>query len=353
MAIYLSDMVRRVEPYVPGEQPQDKRYIKLNTNESPYGPSPSVTKLIHEKEYEDLRLYPDPNGVKLKEAIARRNGLTKEEVFLSNGSDEALALCFMTFCDSSMPISFADRTYSFYPVWAKVFGVPANIVKLPDGIHVSVDDYMGGRGPVILCNPNAPTATALPTSEIERLLQDDPDRLIIVDEAYVDFGADSMVPFIHKYENLLVVQTYSKSRCLAGARLGFAMGQKPLIDALERIKNSFNSYTIDRFTLAMGQASMEDEAYFKETTGRVVATRERIAPILKELGFILTDSRSNFFWAKHETISGDYLYKALKDRGVLVRHFSAPELTDYLRITVGCDEEMDELVRNLRELVKA
>ncbi len=351
MSVYLSKRTRGLVPYVPGEQPQDKKYIKLNTNESPYGPSPKVQEVLSAEAAHDLRLYPDPNGRRLKKAIAGRNGLTEDEIFIGNGSDEVLAIAVMTFADQERGVMFAETSYSFYPVWANVFEIPFKKVPLKDGLYIDPKGFEGAKETIVLCNPNAPTSTALKACEIEPLLKEDSERLIIVDEAYVDFGAESMVPFIHRYPNLLVVQTFSKSRSLAGARLGFAMGQKALIDAMKTVKNSFNSYTVNRLTLAMGEAAVLDEAYFQETRQRIMETREKTAASLRALGFEVAESAANFLWVSHPERDGEWLYRTLKDRGILVRHFSAPELTDHLRISIGSEGEMETLVRVIGELV--
>jgi len=351
MSVYLSERMRGLEPYTPGEQPQDKQYIKLNTNESPYGPSPKVKEALAAQSSEDMRLYPDPNGRRLKRAIAKGNGLLEEEIFIGNGSDEVLAFAFMTFADQQHGLAFAETSYSFYPVWANVFEIPFRALPLKDDLYIDPKAFEGRKETIVLCNPNAPTSTALKACEIEPLLREDPERLVIVDEAYVDFGAESMVPYIHTYPNLLVVQTFSKSRSLAGARLGFAMGQKALIDALRTMKNSFNSYTINRLTLAMGEAAMEDEAYFQQTRQRIMDTRAETAAALRQLGFEVAESRTNFLWVRHPERSGEALYRELKERGILVRHFSAPELTEHLRITIGSAEDMKTLVGVIGELV--
>ena len=351
MGVYLSERVRGLEPYTPGEQPQDRRYIKLNTNESPFGPSPKVKAVLEAEDADRLRLYPDPNGRELKQAIAKRNGLSEEEIFIGNGSDEVLALSILTFADQHKGLAFADPSYSFYPVWANLFGIPFKKIELRDNLYIDPADYHGLSETLLICNPNAPTSTAMSASQIESLMKEDPERLVIVDEAYVDFGAESVVPYIHAYPNLLVIQTFSKSRSLAGARLGFAMGQKVLIDAVKTVKNSFNSYTVNRLTLQMGQAAMEDEAYFEKTRQQIMETREKTKLALRELGFEVPDSGTNFLWAKHPLKSGSELYLKLKACGILVRHFSSPELNEYLRITIGSPEDMKELVRVIRELV--
>ena len=351
MQTFWSEMAKRAWPYTPGEQPRDQVYIKLNTNECPYPPTPSLKKMTFETE--KLRLYPDPTVKTLREQIAERNQLKPEEVFIGNGSDEILAFSFMAFADQQHPISFADITYSFYPVYARIFQVPEQIVPLRENFELNLDDYEEAAGPVIIANPNAPTGLALPPQRLEAFLKAHPDRLLIVDEAYVDFGAESMVPYIHQYDNLLVIQTFSKSRALAGARLGFAMGQKGLIEALDRIKNSFNSYTISRYSMQAGTAAMADETYFQWTRQQIMETRDALIPQLREKGFEVTDSKTNFLWMKKSGVAGESLYQGLRQRGILVRHFKNEAICDYIRVTIGTKEEMEKFKLALYEVIES
>lgn len=351
MTDFASQMAERVEPYTPGEQPQDKRYIKLNTNECPYPPSPAVTKDLAKTD--DLRLYPDPTCRLLRQAVGQVYHLDPDQVFIGNGSDEVLAFSFMAFGSQELPITTAAVTYSFYPVWARLLGIPYQVYPLRDDLSWPLEEMASeGKGPMVICNPNAPTGLAMPCQRLEKVLSDHPDRLMIVDEAYVDFGAESMVPLIDRYPNLLVIQTFSKSRALAGIRVGFAMGQKPLIDCLNRVKNSFNSYTISRFSLAAARAAMLDTDYFASVTGRIKATRERVKKELWAHGFDLTDSKTNFLWMRSDSISGQKLYEELKEAGILVRHFSDPAISDRIRVTIGTDREMDIFMETLFSITK-
>ena len=345
---YWSRAAKAAVPYTPGEQPRNRKFIKLNTNENPYGPSPKL-KCLSAAEL-PMQLYPDPSGLSLRKAIGELNGLSPEEVFLGNGSDEVLAFAFGAFGDEERPFAFPDITYSFYPVWSDFYRVHPQVFPLGKDLSIDLSLVPAGEGPLVIANPNAPIGIALPARVLRDFLNNHPERLLILDEAYVDFGAESMVPYIRDYPNLLVIQTFSKSQALAGIRLGFAMGQASLIEAMNRIKDSFNSYTVSRYTQAAGEISYRDTDYFKETVGKIVSTRERVKKALHDLGFELTDSMTNFLWVKHPILSGDTLYQALRDRGILVRHFSDPRLRDYLRITVGTDEEMDTLLQALKQI---
>ncbi len=347
--LFWSEMAKRAVPYTPGEQPRDQVYIKLNTNECPYPPSPALKDI--DMKLEQLRLYPDPTAQKLRKEIAARYHLNADEVFVGNGSDEVLAFSFMAFTSKDIPISYADITYSFYPVYARIFQSSERIVPLRKDFELNLDDYEGGNGPVIIANPNAPTGLAISTERMVRFLEENPQRLLIVDEAYVDFGADTMAAYIHQYPNLLVIQTFSKSRALAGARLGFALGQVNLIEALDRIKNSFNSYTISRFTQEAGAASMADEAYFQWTCRQIIETRDALIVQLREKGFEVTDSKTNFLWMRKEGFSGEALYQGLRSRGILVRHFQAEAIKDYIRVTIGTKEDMEQFKAALFDLI--
>ncbi|UOO37729.1 histidinol-phosphate transaminase [Oscillospiraceae bacterium CM] len=347
MSRFLSKRLSDLVPYVPGEQPTDMAYIKLNTNESPYPPSPMVLERLVSAALDKLNLYPDPTGKALRQKIAAQYGLEPENVFLSNGSDEALAFAFMAFCDEKTPAAFADVTYGFYPVYCDLFGIPRAVIPLRSDFTLCADDYVGIGKTIIIANPNAPTGLAVSLDAIEKILAANPDNVVIVDEAYVDFGGDTAVGLIQKYDNLLVVQTCSKSRSLAGARLGFAFGCKALIDDIDAVRYSFNSYNVSRPALLAGEAAFDDAAYYDAMCRRVIATREKTAEGLKALGFQMTASVANFLFARHPEASGGDLYRQLKARGILVRHFDKNRISDYLRITIGTPEQMKALLSAL------
>ena len=344
------DNVRKVVPYVAGEQPNKANMIKLNTNECPYPPAPGVRKLAEEMDYDKLRLYPDTDSTILVKELADYYGVKPSQVFVGVGSDDVLATAFVTFFDSGRPILFPDITYSFYDVWADLYRIPYIKCALKDDWHLDVEAFKQPNGGVIFPNPNAPTGLFEDLSTVEEILEANRDVVVIVDEAYVDFGGESCLPLLEKYDNLLVVQTCSKSRSLAGARLGFAMGNPDLIADLNRIKFSFNPYNVNRLTCLAGIAAMEDEDYFRACTEAVAATRERVAAELREMGFALTESKANFLFAESSRIPGGELYRKLKEKGILVRHFDKPRLENRLRITVGSDRQMDALLTALREL---
>ena len=350
MSRFFSKSLAALQPYVPGEQPQDMQYIKLNTNESPFPPAPGVMKVIGEAEVAKLYLYSDPDCKALIAAIAKRFGLRPEQVTVGNGSDEVLWFALRAFCDEETPLAYSDITYGCYKTWCSMLNVPSNVLPLREDFSVDTGLYRGLKCTVMITNPNAPTGICLPLSEIEAVLRANPDNVVIVDEAYVDFGGQSAVSLIGKYDNLLVVQTCSKSRSLAGARLGFAMGDPELIADLNRIKFSFNPYNVNRLTCLAGIAAMEDEEYFQKCTSAVAETRDRTAAELEKMGFDLTDSKANFLFAKSSRIPGGELYRELKEKGILVRHFDKPRLDDRLRITVGSDQQMNALLAALREL---
>lgn len=343
--------LRRIEPYVPGEQPQRGDIIKLNANENPYPPAPGVQQALRSFDASSLALYPDANGKALKTALAGRFGVKPTQVFLGNGSDDVLALAFQSFFCSEQPILYPDITYSFYPVWCDLFRIPYETVPLDENFCVNIRDYDKPNGGVILPNPNAPTGRALPLEALESLLQHNADCVVIIDEAYVDFGAQSAVPLIEKYENLLVVQTMSKSRSLAGLRIGYALGSETLIATLEAVKNSYNSYTLDAVALAAGAASVADEAYFQQTCRKVIATRERTADALRALGFLVPPSLTNFLFVTHPQRDAAGLFAALRDRGIFIRYFKLPRIDNYLRITVGTNAQMDRLLAALRDIL--
>lgn len=343
--------VRKVEPYVPGEQPKHK-VIKLNTNENPYPPSPKVQKIIDGFDAQQLRLYPDPEVSELIAAIAKNKGLDKEQVFVGVGSDDVLAMSFLTFFGSEQPILFPDITYSFYDVWAELFRIPYEQIPLQEDFCICVDDYKRKNGGIVIPNPNAPTGIAESLDAIEEIIAANPDSVVIIDEAYVDFGTKSAQELLKTYENLLVVQTFSKSRSLAGSRIGYAMGSKKLIAYLNDCKYSFNSYTMDRLTIQVGKASMEDEPYFTEQVHRIIETREWAKEQLKKLGFDFPDSKANFIFARHKEIAAEDIFAALKQRNIYVRYFKKPRIDNYLRITIGTKEEMEQLMNALQEILQ-
>lgn len=340
--------LRRIDPYVPGEQPQSDDIIKLNANENPYPPAPGVQETLRTYDASRLALYPDANGKALKNALASRFGLKPTQVFLGNGSDDVLALAFQSFFCSEQPILYPDITYSFYPVWCDLFRIPYETVPLDENFCVNVRDYDKPNGGIVLPNPNAPTGRGVSLDFLEDLLQHNADCVVIIDEAYVDFGAQSAVPLLSKYENLLVVQTMSKSRSLAGLRIGYALGSETLIATLEAVKNSYNSYTMDALALAAGEAAVKDEAYFQETCRKVIATRERTAEELRALGFSVQPSLTNFLFVTHPAKKAPEIFEYLRQKNIFIRYFKLPRIDNYLRITVGTDEQMDRMIDALR-----
>ena len=350
MSRFFTESLKALQPYVPGEQPQDMQYIKLNTNESPFPASPKAVAAINGEEVSRLYLYSDPDCKALIAAIAKRYGLQPEQVTVGNGSDEVLWFALRAFCDENTPLAYNDITYGCYKTWCSMLNVPSKILPLQEDYSVDLSLYRGLDSTIMITNPNAPTGLCLGIAQIEEVLQENPDHVVIVDEAYVDFGGQSCVGLIDKYENLLVVQTCSKSRSLAGARLGFAMGNAELISDLNRIKFSFNPYNVNRLTCLAGIAAMEDEEYFQTCTRTVARTREKTAAALKTMGFTLTDSKANFLFAESSRIPGGELYRKLKEKGILVRHFDKPRLENRLRITVGSEQQMEALLTALKEL---
>ena len=350
MSRFFTESLKALQPYVPGEQPQDMQYIKLNTNESPFPASPKAVAAINGEEVSRLYLYSDPDCKALIAAIAKRYGLQPEQVTVGNGSDEVLWFALRAFCDENTPLAYNDITYGCYKTWCSMLNVPSKILPLQEDYSVDLSLYRGLDSTIMITNPNAPTGLCLSTAQIEEVLQQHPDHVVIVDEAYVDFGGESCVGLIDKYDNLLVVQTCSKSRSLAGARLGFAMGNAELISDLNRIKFSFNPYNVNRLTCLAGIAAMEDEEYFQTCTQTVARTREKTAAALKTMGFTLTDSKANFLFAESSRIPGGELYRKLKEKGILVRHFDKPRLENRLRITVGSEQQMEALLTALKEL---
>ena len=343
--------VRKVVPYVPGEQPKISNIIKLNTNENPYPPSPKVYEAYEKTDLDDYRKYPDPSCSVLVDSIASFYGVKKENVFVGVGSDDVLSMAFLTFYNSDKPILFPDITYSFYDVWADLYRIPYRQIPLKDDFTIDPEDYFGENGGVVIANPNAPTGVKLPLEQIEDIIKANHEVVVIVDEAYVDFGAESALPLIDQYDNLLVVRTYSKSRSLAGLRIGYAFGCEKLIKYLLDAKFSFNSYTMNMPSLTLGAAAMDDREYFEETTAKVVKTRERFKVSLKELGFVFADSATNFVFARHPQKSGREIFDYLRSHGIIVRRFDKPRISEYLRISIGTDEEMDRLVSVLKEIV--
>lgn len=349
MSRFWSPLVHTLSPYVPGEQPKLDGIIKLNTNENPYGPSPRVLSAIASAT-DRLRLYPDPRASRLREGIAARYAVSPDEVFVGNGSDEVLAHTFMALLRHDAPLLFPDITYSFYPVYCGLYGIQYQEVPLDESMRVQPAGYRRPCSAIILPNPNAPTGIGLPRQAIETLVAEHPDQLVVIDEAYVDFGAESAVPLVARHDNLLIIQTFSKSRALAGLRVGFAIGQRHLIEALERVKDSFNSYPLDCLAIAGAAAAIEDDAWFQETRERIVANREALVRGLSELGFEILPSLANFVFARHPSRGGADLAAELRKRGVLVRHFAKPRIDDFLRITVGTEDQCVRLLALLRDL---
>ena len=337
------EYVRTVEPYVPGEQPNQPDMIKLNTNENPYPPAPGVVEALKNFDTDKLRLYPEPTCKVLVDAIADYYGIRSSQVFIGVGSDDVLAMIFMTFFNSKKPILFPDITYSFYDVWANMLRIPFETKALDDDFQIKKEDYYGENGGVVFPNPNAPTGILMPLSEIEDIIAHNRDVIVVVDEAYIDFGGESALPLIEKYDNLLVVQTFSKSRSLAGMRLGFAMGNEKLIRYINDVKYSFNSYTLNQTALVLGVQAIRDREYFEETCAKVIATREWTKCELKKLGFSFGDSMSNFIFATHERVPAKEIFEVLREHNIFVRYFSKPRISNYLRISIGTQQEMERL----------
>jgi histidinol-phosphate aminotransferase len=355
MSRYWSPVVSRLSPYVPGEQPKLRNLVKLNTNEHPYGPSPKVLQAIRDACDDGLRLYPDPGSDRLRQVIANYYAVDPAQVFVGNGSDEVLALAFQALLNHDAPLKFPDISYSFYPVYCGLYGVRYETVPLTDDFRIAVEDYLPAAGTpaggIVFPNPNAPTGIALSVEEIERILIGNPDAVVVVDEAYVDFGGQSVVPLVARYDNLLVVQTLSKSRSLAGLRVGLAIGAVDLIEGLVRVKNSFNSYPIDRLAAAGASAAIEDTGYFERTRTAVIRTREALTADLRGLGFEVLPSAANFVFARHPGRDGAELAAALRERSVIVRHFNQPRIAQFLRISVGTEEECRQLVQALKGIL--
>lgn len=352
---YLSRHCRSILPYVAGEQPQDKQYVKLNTNECPYAPSPEVDKVLKDFDYGRLRLYPDPENKKLVEAIAKRYSVDSSQVFTGNGSDEVLSMCFPAFFDEDDYVAFADITYSFYKVWAHMFKVNTVKIALDEEFKAIHTDYLNLDSKVkgiIICNPNAPTGIAMGRLDLLEIIKNNQDKIVIVDEAYGDFASASVINYVNDYPNLLVVKTMSKSFGLAGIRCGFAIGNKALIDGLKTIKNSVNSYTVNALTEAVATAALGDRKYYADVVDKINKQREESADALREIGFEVLPSCSNFIFARHKKLSGSEIYFRLKENGVLVRHFKSDRISDFVRITIGSPQEMKELLNQIKKIVK-
>ncbi len=343
--------LRNIEPYVPGEQSKDKDIVKINANENPYPPSPKAIEALKSFDTNKLRFYPSANSTKLKEAIAKYYKVDVSNVFVGNGSDDVLAVAFQSFFNSEKPIVYPDLTYSFYPVWCSLFGIKYKNYSVGDDFRINPEDYKEKNGGVVIPNPNAPTSLGEGLDFVEKILNYNQDSVVIIDEAYVDFGGTSSIPLIDKYENLLVTGTFSKSRSLAGLRIGFAIGSKALIDVMEAVKNSYNSYTVDSLSIEMGAASIEDDEYFKSTCKKVIKTRERVTLELEKLGFDVLDSQTNFIFVTHNKHNMKSLFEYLKTQKVFIRYFSLPRIENYVRITIGTNEEMDIFLEKTKEFI--
>lgn len=351
---YLSRRCKSILPYTAGEQPQDKKYVKLNTNECPYPPSPEVERTVRDFDTARLRLYPDPENAKLVSVIAQKHGLEPENVFVGNGSDEVLCMCFPAFFDENDTLAYADVTYSFYKVWAHMFDVKSKKIPLDDEFKLLHTDYLSleGVNGIIICNPNAPTGTALGRLDLLKIVETNPDKIVIVDEAYGEFASCSVANRVVDYPNLLVVKTLSKAYALAGARCGYALGSKALIDGLRTVKNSMNSYTVNALTEAVAIAALSDKKYYAGLVDKINSQREETADALRELGFEVLPSSSNFIFARHKSISGSEIYFQLKENGVLVRHFKSDRISDFVRITIGTRDEMKTLLTEITKIVR-
>ena len=351
MSRFMSPRFAGLEEYTPGEQPRDQVYVKLNTNESPYAPSPEVFAAVSQAEVEKLNLYPDPTGKALKEKLAALYGVEAKNVFLSNGSDDILNFAFMAFCDSERGAAYPEISYGFYPVYADLYHVDSKVIPLKEDFGVDYQDYCDIGRMVVIANPNAPTGMEISLAEIEEILKSNPDNVVIIDEAYIDFGGTSCVDLIKKYDNLLVVQTFSKSRSMAGARLGFAIADAGIIEDLEKIKYSTNPYNINRLTLVAGEAAIDSNDYYVENAKKIAETRELTTARLREMDFTVLDSKANFIFAKSNSISGKIIYEELKKKGVLVRFWGKAKIEDFVRITIGTPEQMNVLFDKLEEII--
>lgn len=344
--------VRKVVPYVPGEQPKDKNVIKLNTNENPYPPAPGVEELMNTMTYQDFRLYPDTDATELTKSLAKFYGVRESQIFVGVGSDDVLGMAFMTFFNNTeKPVLFPDITYSFYDVWADLYRIPYKQIPLDEDFRIRKEDYLIENGGIIFPNPNAPTGVLESVSNIEDIVKANPESVVIIDEAYIDFGGQSCLPLVEKYENLMVVQTFSKSRSMAGMRIGFAIANEKMIDYLKAAKFSYNSYTMNMPSLIMGVASVEDKAYFEQTCDKIITTREWFKKEMKALGFVFTDSYSNFLFAEHKSVPAKEIFDKLKEKKIYVRYWNKARINNRLRITIGTDEQMQQLIEALKEIV--
>lgn len=341
--------LRDVEPYVPGEQSKNKNIVKLNANENPYPPSPMVKKALESFNLSELKKYPNANATELKQALADYYNVGIENVFVGNGSDDVIAIAFQSFFNSDKPIVYPDLTYSFYPVWCRLFDIPYKTYPVDDNFRINVEDYREANGGVVIPNPNAPTSIGEGLDFVERLMEYNRDSIVIIDEAYVDFGGISSIELTKKYENLLVTGTFSKSRSLAGLRLGFAIGSKKLISVMEAVKNCYNSYTVDSLAITMGSASIKDDEYFKDCCKKIINTRERVANEMRGLGFTVADSSTNFLFATRDDLSMKELFEYLKSKNVFIRYFNLPRIDNHVRISIGTDDEMDIFLSRLKE----
>jgi len=352
MSRFLSRRFQEIKPYTPGEQPQDMQYIKLNTNENPYAPSPKVLKAINTEALENLRLYSDPEIKELTTVIAEYYGVKPSQVLVGNGSDEILAFAFQAFHDEQQGVCFPEITYGFYQVFSKLYHIPSRKIPLTKEFQINIEDYLECKKNVIIANPNAPTGICLPLSDIEKILKSNPEQLVIIDEAYIDFGGESCIPLLKKYDNLLVIQTFSKSRNLAGARIGFAVASKEIIEDLNKIKFSFNPYNVNRLSMVLGKAAMEDEDYFRKCTNEIVHTREKISMGLKTLGFEVLPSKANFIFVRHSQIKGCDYFKELREKGILVRYWADMPISDFVRITIGTYEQMTSFYQVTKQILE-
>lgn len=352
MSKFWSNRIKETEPYVYGEQPKDKKYIKLNTNENPYPPSEKVLNKIKEAACGDLKLYPDPTCDALRNELSKYYNLGKKQIFIGNGSDEVLAFSFLAYFNENDKVIFPDISYSFYEVYGSFFKVDYKFSKLKDDFTINVEDFISQNAGVIIPNPNAPTSVYLDKQAIINIIESNPNNVVIIDEAYIDFGGESVVDLVNKYDNLLVIQTLSKSRSLAGMRVGFAFGSTELIEGLERVKNSINSYTLDKIAIVAAAEAIKDKEYFEITRNKIIKTRENVVEYLNKIGFDVLSSKANFIFIAHKEISGKELFDELKNRGVLVRHFGKERIKNYLRVTIGSDEEMKVFCDEITDIVK-
>lgn len=352
MSRFLSERFSKIEPYTPGEQPKTQNLIKLNTNESPFPPSPKVIEALNSAEISKLNLYSDPDTKEVIDAIAKTLGVNSNQILMGNGSDEILAFAFQAFCDKEHQPCFSDITYGFYPVFCELYGLNPEIIPLHDDLSIGVQDYIEKNKPIFIANPNAPTGLALSLTEIEDILRTNPNNIVLIDEAYVDFGAESAISLIDKYDNLIVSRTFSKSRNLAGARIGFAVSNESIIADMCKMKFSFNPYNLNRLSIIAGKESVLDTEYFDKCIAEIISTREYTVNELAKRGFTIPESKANFIFAKHSVLSGDEYFSELRKRNILVRHFSKERIKDYVRITIGSKDQMIALIKATDEILK-